>query len=185
MRGSVRTSGNSLLLLVLLSLAGCASAKRVEQAEQRPAPGRDFLGTYEPTFDPSRYDPDLPELRRREAEAHNAIGSASLVATAAPETIPGFRIQVLLTQEIDDAVGVRDSLNALLSDDWVYVVYDSPYYKVRVGDYHERPEANALLKKLVGKGFRDAWIVPDNVIKDPPPKLPDTFIVPERPLDQR
>jgi hypothetical protein len=186
MRGSPRTCGSNLLLIALLFIIGCAGAKRSsEEAEQREPTGRDFLLKYEPQFDPARYDPDLSVLQRREEEAHSEIGSASVVTAAAPETISGFRIQVLLTQEIDEASSVRDSLNDLLPDDWVYVVYDSPYYKVRVGDYHERPEANALLKRLIGKGFRGAWIVPDNVIKNPPPKLPDEFIVPERPFNQR
>lgn len=187
MRGSgiiLRSSPVAACLILLW--AGCAgsSGAAVQSQQERPSPLREFLERYERTFRPSEYDPDIGTLLRQMQAPPEAVGEAGIVTPAVPETIPGFRVQLLLTQDIDRANGVRDSLNAALPDDWVYVVYDAPYYKVRVGNYRERPAANAELKHIVALGYRDAWVVPDLIVKNPPPKLPDTFIVPEHPFDQ-
>ena len=52
------------------------------------------------------------------------------------------------------------------------MIYDSPYYKVRVGDFLSRPETNQLLKALMERGYDEAWIVADRVLKNPPPRKP-------------
>jgi hypothetical protein len=38
-------------------------------------------------------------------------------------------------------------------------------YKVRVGDFANRYEANQRLPEFVEKGYRDAWIVPDRIVQ--------------------
>jgi len=164
---------------------GCSGSKEVSHTEVYDYTLREFLAAYEPTFNPSDYDPAVTVLKQREEDRHNALVASAVVSTALPETIPGFRVQVLFTQEIDEANRTRDSLSGLLRDDWIYIVYDVPYYKVRVGNFADRPSANQILKKLTGLGYTDAWIVPDNVIKNPPTRFPDIDIEPERPFDQR
>lgn len=174
-----------LFLLGSFMVWGCSGSKEVSNTEVHDYTLREFLGAYEPTFNPSDYDPDITVLKQREEDRHNALVASAVVSTALPETIPGFRVQVLFTQEIDEANRTRDSLSSLLPDDWIYIVYDVPYYKVRVGNFADRPSANQILKKLTGLGYTDAWIVPDNVIKNPPTRFPDIDIEPERPFDQR
>jgi hypothetical protein len=49
--------------------------------------------------------------------------------------------------------------------DSVYVVYDAPVYKIRVGDFVNRYEANQRLPEFTEKGYRDAWIVPDRIVQ--------------------
>ncbi|HMD13182.1 MAG TPA: SPOR domain-containing protein [Bacteroidota bacterium] len=164
---------------------GCSGSKETSGKETSGHTMREFLAEYEPTFNPSDYDPDITVLKQREEDRHNALVASAVVSTALPETIPGFRVQVLFTQEIDEANRTRDSLSSVLPDDWIYIVYDVPYYKVRVGNFADRPSANQILKKLTTLGYTDAWIVPDNVIKNPPARFPDIDIEPERPFDQR
>ena len=96
----------------------------------------------------------------------------SLFTPAVPETLAGFRVQVLLTQEIDQATHMRDSLDLLFPDEWVYIVYETPLYKVRVGNYLERPMANKMSRDLIERGFKDSWVVQDLVIKNTPRKPP-------------
>ncbi len=183
MPGWWRILGNKPWLGVLLCL-GCAGSPRFVQM-QEPAVS-DFLARYERMFRPADFDPDIgPLLHEDLSLRHDTIGATALITLAVPETIPGFRLQVLLTQNIEEASGTRDTLNHLLPSEWVYTVYDAPYYKVRVGNFLDRASAGVLLKRLAGLGFKDAWTVPDNVIKNPPPKLPETFIVPEKPFDQK
>jgi hypothetical protein len=170
--------------LLFCFITGCAGSKESEVRKIPAASVKDFLAKYEKTFNPSQYDPDLSLIRQEENEQYTALEAVKMMTTVAPETIPGFRIQVLFTQEIDQANQLRDSIETLLPQEWAYIIYDAPYYKVRVGNYEERNEANPLLKRLNTMGFRDAWIVPDNIFRNIPPKPPEIDIVPERQIEQ-
>jgi SPOR domain len=156
----------------LLLIAGCGGSKRVEK-EKSSEELKEFLAKYEKTFDPSAYNPAVESIKVEEQNVHKAIEAANSVEVALPETIPGFRIQVLFTPEIEEAAKIRDSLNASVPEEWIYVVFDSPYYKVRLGNFIERYEAQALLRRLISLGFSEAWIVPDKIIKNPPPRTPE------------
>ncbi len=82
-------------------------------------------------------------------------------------TVPGFRVQLMSTQNLLQAISAKAMADTLLSGYNVYIVYDSPYYKVRAGDFHARYEANRALSYIADHGFPDAWSVPDNVFKNP------------------
>lgn len=148
---------------------GCSSSK--EEAKERETL-EEFLARYEKTFDPSKYPVPL-SIEEISSKKNIAVSPFdSFYISTLPETLAGFRAQVMFTQDIDQAMQLRDSLNILLPDDWVYIVFDSPYYKVRVGNYLDRPSANKMVRMLIEKGFKDAWVVPDIVIKNAPPKPP-------------
>ncbi len=86
------------------------------------------------------------------------------------DTVPGFRVQLLTTQNLSEAIGMKAKADSLLSNINVYIVYDSPYYKVRVGDFRARYEANQAVTFVTDHGFPNAWSVPDNVFRNPPRK---------------
>jgi beta-phosphoglucomutase-like phosphatase (HAD superfamily) len=160
---------SSILLLPIL-LVGCSSSKQTTHVESGESVSDDFLARYERTFDPTEYDPDPSEIEAL-IHRHNDETDAEDPAEAVePELAPGFRVQVLSTQEIQRANDMRDEVSQRLPDEWAYVVYDSPYYKVRVGNSRDRIGAGQLLRRLNSLGYRDAWVVPDNVIKHPPPR---------------
>ncbi|HEV8537793.1 MAG TPA: SPOR domain-containing protein, partial [Bacteroidota bacterium] len=123
-------------------------------------------------------------IKAEEQKQFEALSTATVYTPALPETIPGFRVQALLTQDIDEADMAQRNLEQQLPDEHMYMVYDAPYYKIRVGNFPDRSGANLTLRRLVGLGYKDAWIVPDNVLKRPPPKLPDVFIEPKRNLNK-
>ena len=55
-----------------------------------------------------------------------------------------------------------DSLSAILNatlKDSVYVVYEPPNYKVRIGDYIVREDADKMRKNLHNMGYRLAWVI--------------------------
>ncbi len=164
------------LLLGALGLAGCSGSKEAEPHRTGTAAPSTALQRYEKTFNPADYDADIKLVKQEEKTQRTAPEPTPLVTTALPESVQGFRVQVLLTQEIDDAVKMKENVERLLPDQWAYIVYDSPYYKVRVGNCEDRSSANPLVKKLNSLGFKEAWIVPDNVLKNLPPKPPDLNI---------
>ncbi|MFL3044444.1 MAG: SPOR domain-containing protein [Candidatus Neomarinimicrobiota bacterium] len=72
--------------------------------------------------------------------------------------LEGYRVQVLATRYIERA----DSLAAIMKNtisDSVYVDFEAPNYKVRVGDFIDRDTAETLQQELVQMGYNSAWIL--------------------------
>lgn len=130
-------------------------------ADSTAAVLRQSMNAFERSFKPSQYEPD--PIR----------GTAVQPTLAAPETVQGFRVQVFSTNEYDEASMVRSSLEQAFPGEWIYTVYDAPTYKVRIGDYLTRGDAATMKDSIEAKGQKGAWIVPDQVIKNPPPKPPN------------
>jgi hypothetical protein len=160
-------------LLCALTLAGFAGCKTTEETKDKENVGlKEFLARSEKDFKPSDYDKDVETIRREASRKPAAETGTKPTGEIASDTVRGFRVQVMFTQDIEAATALRDTLNVLLPDDYVHIVYDQPYYKVRIGNYQDRVAANDMLKQIIGKGYGDAWVVPDNVITNLPPKPP-------------
>ena len=178
-------AGFMLVAATALTCGGCGGENATTKTETPPSDFNLFIAEGEKGFNPSIYNPEVDVVVNQEQSLYTAIESAAVSTVALPETIPGFRIQVVLTQEITQAKAIRDSLSNKFQDDYVYVVYDAPTYKIRIGNYPDRSSASPLLKQLIRSGYPDAWIVPDNVLKNPPARLPDQPIEPQNPLQKR
>jgi septal ring-binding cell division protein DamX len=74
----------------------------------------------------------------------------------------GFRIQLAASGIVERARAQKkkfeEELNCV-----VYIDYIEPYYKVCVGDYIDRSEAEKALSTLKSKGYYDAWIIKSKV----------------------
>ena len=72
--------------------------------------------------------------------------------------LEGYRVQVLATRYIERA----DSLAAIMKNtisDSVYVDFEAPNYKVRIGDFIDRDSAESLQQELMQMGYNSAWIL--------------------------
>ena len=70
----------------------------------------------------------------------------------------GYRVQVLATRYFERA----DSLAVIMKNtvrDSVYVDFEAPNYKVRIGDFIDRDSAESLQQELVQMGYNSAWIL--------------------------
>ena len=74
------------------------------------------------------------------------------------KVINGFRIQVLSTQNGEQAENMRMELISRVNNS-VRVIFEAPNYKVRVGAFTDRNDAERLRKQLYTLGYRRAWIV--------------------------
>lgn len=70
----------------------------------------------------------------------------------------GFMVQVLSTKNGEDAEDKRLELISQINHS-VRVIFDAPNYKVRVGAFTDRQDAERLRKQLYALGHRRAWIV--------------------------
>lgn len=70
----------------------------------------------------------------------------------------GFQVQVLLTKSGERAENMRMELISQI-DYSVRVIFEAPNYKVRVGAFTNRIDAELVQKQLYTIGYRLAWIV--------------------------
>jgi len=101
------------------------------------------------------------------------VDSSAAAVTDKKDTLPqgkkaypeGFRIQLLASSSIEAVRAKKRTIEDELKLK-VYVDFDAPYYKVYVGDYKDRKEADAALLKIKQSVYPDAWIVKSQVFVD-------------------
>ena len=73
----------------------------------------------------------------------------------------GFRLQVLNSRSRDEAFKVKAQLLQLFPDQKSYVLFQSPYFKVRIGNFMEKAEALLFKNQLEKKYPQNAYVVED------------------------
>jgi hypothetical protein len=158
--------------LVVLLAAGCTSSRSFIEEEKADEEAlrekKRSLAEYEATLDPVKYDQEVEVVEKTHIEEKKQqvpleIPKDSMVVQE--EVVQGFRIQVFSSSGLDEANLMKSITLEKFTGDSVYVMYEAPVYKVRVGDFVNRYEANQRLPEFVEKGYRDAWIVPDRVVQ--------------------
>lgn len=99
---------------------------------------------------------DVLNLKQKQANQRSAMMTADGL-------YKGFRIQVVSTTKRDDANRVRADLMSKFPDQKTYLVFQSPNYKVRIGNFIKRDEAEkfkAQLNKIFTNGV---YIVEEGV----------------------
>ncbi|MFT6849326.1 MAG: hypothetical protein ACJATA_000121 [Sphingobacteriales bacterium] len=76
-------------------------------------------------------------------------------------TIEGYRVQLFFGSR-EGAIKAREKLTRFHPELKDYIIFDSPYFKLRVGDYRTRLEAFKVYKQVV-KDFDSVFIVPDQI----------------------
>ena len=111
-------------------------------------------------FDPNEHrdvQPKWPVIINNVLPGENPIDSI-LSADTVHWVTDGFRVQVLASKSMTKA----DSLSAILNtalEDSVYVIYETPNYKVRAGDFVVREDADKMRLQLQNMGYRSAWVL--------------------------
>ena len=102
------------------------------------------------------YRLDLLTQRQTEANQHVALLTKDGL-------YKGFRVQLLSTTRRDDAFNLRTELLRKFPGEKTYVVYQSPNFKVRIGNFlrmEDAEELKAALNKIYPRG---AYIVEDGI----------------------
>jgi hypothetical protein len=73
----------------------------------------------------------------------------------------GYRLQVLNSRSRDEAFKVKSNLLQLFPGQKTYVMFQSPYFKVRIGNFIEKSEATSFKSELAKKYPQNAYIVED------------------------
>ena len=79
--------------------------------------------------------------------------------------IEGFRVQVFATQDRNRADELQEELKIKFNEK-IYIIFEAPNYKLRVGDFLDRDDAELMRMKLVSSNFPSAWIVRTKIQPD-------------------
>lgn len=144
-----------LIFLIPILILSCAPSGDMTRSERE----EDFT-KYEKSFNPADYDDEIrvEEKKKEKVELKPKEKTEQ-------EIVHGFRIQIAMTKEISEANTIKSELTDLFPEQNVYVIFESPYYKIRLGNFPDRDSANKILSKIIDKGYKSAWVVPDKVIR--------------------
>jgi hypothetical protein len=104
-------------------------------------------------------DPRLDILSAKQAEINK---KAVLIARSS--NYPGYRLQVINTNNRDEANTVKAEMLRRFPDQKVYLLYQAPNFRVRIGNFITQREG-ATLQKMIAKLYpqRGIYFVADRI----------------------
>ncbi len=79
--------------------------------------------------------------------------------------MPGYRIQIFMesgNEALNQAEKVKEVFNEKYKKNNAYLIFVAPYYRVRVGDFRTRLEAEKFLQQIIKK-YPNAWVIKDEI----------------------
>jgi len=124
-------------------------------------------------FDPNQLEEDdihiEPKKESEKIETLEAVKIAVVdtghIESQLNKIVDGFRVQLMASKSSDKMRKSMETAKTIFNPLGyeVYMVYESPMYKLRVGDAITRKNVEKTLKLCHGRGYVNAWIVPDMV----------------------
>jgi SPOR domain len=77
--------------------------------------------------------------------------------------VSGFRIQVINTSDRNAAIAAKTKIYKLFPELKAYLLYQSPYFRLRVGNFKDQEEAEGYRKALSKEFPNSVFLVRDTV----------------------
>jgi len=175
MKGMVRITSAVILLLV-----ACApSTPRFVPAAEEPAEPEGPVAQVADLAGELLVSP--PESRAEDVLAGNPevvlflVGIRESVPTTRPPVMAPsvqhgprkeYQVQVAITPSAEEAQDFMERLTPLLEGEEPFIVFTSPYYRIRVGHKTTREAADQLLRRLNALGYTGAMVIPVTIQPD-------------------
>lgn len=78
-------------------------------------------------------------------------------------TGPGYRILVVSTNDRKQALDVKTRLMREFPDQKTYLIYQSPHFKIHIGNFKSRQDADALRKQIMKIYTTGVIVIPSTV----------------------
>ena len=78
-------------------------------------------------------------------------------------TVKGYRLMIISTSNRDEAIAAKTTVYTYFPELKAYLWHQSPYYKVKAGDFKERKEAEEYQKRLNVYFSKGVYIMNDVV----------------------
>jgi len=158
---------------LLIVSCGTSTASRYERSEDEKKSDVNVKSDIKEDFDMTPYRTQLSI----EKPAEITFTTPSDVWTEYTETVKtvdpenrritgtshGFRIELLTTDDLDEANQLRSEIYFRTSHRDVYVIFEPPFYRVKIGDYTEKNIAEDVSFKMKQLGYQNARVVSDEI----------------------
>ena len=124
---------------------------------------------FDESFDPSTLNE--PEIKLPIILRPDEPLPPELLPAESDTVVEGFRVQVISTQDIEEANRLFTQLS-IMFEGAVYIIFDSPYYKLRIGNFLSRSTAEQARKRITALGYKSAWIIRTQVKRVSPIRRP-------------
>jgi hypothetical protein len=156
------------LFAFILAFAGCSHKP---PAIPQNAPKDTTYARQNESFDPLSVKEEdtmkLPDSRLKSGSGSGGKSSGKSGSAPSTREAAGFRVQLIASDQESEARALEQQ--ALLDfKETVYLTFDPPNYKVRLGDCQTRANANELREKAIRLGYDNAWVVQCRVIVSSP-----------------
>ncbi|MHC1738789.1 MAG: hypothetical protein AB9882_12355 [Ignavibacteriaceae bacterium] len=165
----------SFLLLSVFLISGCSSSVDNRYKHGEVSTKNQDVSLHQDTtrFDLSPYKTTLPISRERKdpvvkivsESRHDGIWT-NYPETQAPASLLrayGYRVQLAETEDFDEAENIRTDLYFKTVARRIYIDFDSPFYKVKIGDFTNSFDAKEYSFRLSQLGFKNTTIVKDSI----------------------
>ena len=163
-----------IFIPIIFFHAGC-SASTSTRYEKKNGNGDDKKVTVKEDFDITRYKTkiEIETISNNEelsdvwyeykndfevSEDSTFVGNLEII-----RTVDGYRVLVVATDNLDDANSIRADILAKIKRKEVYISFEPPFYKVKVGDFTDLTESNNLKFRLNQLGYTEARVVQETV----------------------
>jgi len=163
-----------LFIPIIVFLAGCAAStgSRYEKTEKTNGNEDNEKVISEEDFDITKYKTKIEietisnneELSdvwyeyQNDSEGTNFVLNRKIVGT-----VDGYRVLIVATDNMDEANSVRDEILTKIKRKEVYISFEPPFYKVKIGDFTDITESNNLKFKLNQLGYTEARVIQETV----------------------
>ncbi len=172
--------GNTSKLIAILAVVALTGCQPKQQVVQESVPTATPTGSDTRGYDPLGLPGDRENVPQDHPKTGEIVGKVALVdvdrkqtdtvgasTKSAPMTIDSvnsqaYRIQLYTSKLYSEA---RHELRVAeeIFDRPVFLDYEVPYYKIRVGSFADRDKAEEYLQRVKAAGYPTAWIVMVNV----------------------
>ena len=84
-------------------------------------------------------------------------------AVEARKITRGFRIQVLNSTDRSEALAAKSQLLSLYPEHKSYLMYKAPYFKLQIGNFIEKKDADELKKELNRLFPKGVFVIPSEI----------------------
>lgn len=100
-------------------------------------------------------DPRINLLMKKQAQINEETTRSSR------RSMQGYRIQVMNTTDRNTALDAKTKAYQLYPELKAYLLYQSPYYRIRVGNFKTKSEADDYIKELARNFDNNVFVVRD------------------------
>ena len=169
-----RTSAAFLIVIITLIGLGCSTSQKATGDRDVSADSDTAAVNFENMNELQRL---LAQNRSSLSDLHTSqkhdMPAAFMKKDSSNETInsnpyDGYRVQIISTRDVQLADSVANQYRAW-ADTTIngymaraYTFFRQPFYKVHIGDFQERDQANSF-SKLLRRRYPEAWVVHDRI----------------------